>query len=400
MPIVNQNILRWARETAGLTPPEAVKKLAIRDTKTMNAVDRLGELEAGTRPPTRPMLVKMSKQYRRPLLTFYLSEIPRKGDRGQDFRTLPEGHDPASNALLDVLIRDVRARQSMVRAVLEDEEEAEPHAFIGSMTMDDGIRAVLGSIRQTIPMDIAEFRAQVTAEDAFKLLRSRVENIGIYVLLIGNLGSYHTAIDLETFRGFAVADEVAPFVIMNDQDAKAAWAFTLMHEITHLWLGQTGVSGVSVEVAVERFCNDVAGEYLLPAAELAQLDLPDPRDTDSLMATITEFANDRNVSRSMVAYKLYRQGFLEFAIWRRVSEAFRKEWVEGREDRRRRAREQDGGPSYYVVRQHRVGSALIELVRRMLGAGALTTTKAGKVLGVKPKNVQSLIETANTTRAA
>jgi len=74
--------------------------------------------------PSRPLLVKMAKQYRRPLLVFYMSKPPRKGDRGSDFRTLPEDYSTVENALLDALIRDVAARQSMVRATLEEQEEA------------------------------------------------------------------------------------------------------------------------------------------------------------------------------------------------------------------------------------------------------------------------------------
>jgi hypothetical protein len=45
-------------------------------------------------------------------------------------------------------------------------------------------------------------------------LRSRVEAAGIFVLLMGNLGSHHSAIDVEAFRGFALADDVAPLLLL------------------------------------------------------------------------------------------------------------------------------------------------------------------------------------------
>ena len=150
----------------------------------------------------------------------------------------------------------------MVRAILEDEEEIEPLTFVNSLDMAEGVPATMMSIQKTLRVDLAEFRAQDSAEKAFSLLRGRAEAAGIFVLLIGNLGSHHTAIDLDTFRGFALADPIAPFVIINDQDAKPAWSFTLLHEAAHLALGATGVSGVSADVEIERFCNDVAGEIL------------------------------------------------------------------------------------------------------------------------------------------
>jgi hypothetical protein len=129
----------------------------------------------------------MAKQYRRPLLVFYMSVPPRKGDRGQDFRTLPAGQSRAAEALLDALIRDVHARQSMVRALLEDEDETEPVRLVGSARMSDGVEALVASLRRTIGVSIADFRSQGSAEDAFALLRAGVESAGTFVLLIGNL---------------------------------------------------------------------------------------------------------------------------------------------------------------------------------------------------------------------
>ncbi len=399
MPKVNPKILFWARETAGLTREDAVDKLGIREAKGARAVDRLASLEAGDDVPTRPMLVKMAKQYRRPLLTFYMSAPPRKGDRGEDFRTLPKGYSTAADALLDALIRDVQARQSMVRAALEDEDEHELLPFVGSVKTSDGLTTVLASIRETLRVNLAEFRSQASPEDAFALLRASTEAAGVFVLLIGNLGSYHTTIHLETFRGFALADDVAPFVVVNDQDAKPAWSFTLLHELAHLWLGQTGVSGAYAEKAIEQFCNDVASEFLLPADEIAQLRVTDATDFETAQTRISEFASDRNLSRSMIAYRLYRSGAIEPETWRRLGTAFREQWLQARADRREGAREKQGGPSYYVVRRHRVGMALINLVRRMMAGGTLTTSKAGKVLGVKPRNVQALIDIGGLTGA-
>ena len=399
--VVNPAILSWARETAGLEPKAAVKKIGLAKAKALSAVERLEALESGDSAPTRALLVRMAKQYRRPLLTFYLSDVPEKGDRGNDYRTLPDGYDPTADAFLDALIRGIRARQSMLRAALEDEEEAEELPFIGSRTMNDGVQAVVTSIRETIPLTLEEFRAAQTADDAFKQLRAAVESIGIYVVLAGNLGSYHTAIDLRTFRGFALSDPVAPFIIMNDQDARAAWSFTLLHELTHLWLGQTGISGEFAEIAVEQFCNDVAGEFLLPGNELEQqIALPTAQNEQVLAASITEFANDRNISRSMVAYKLYRLSRIPRNVWHGISARFQEEWLAGRKTRRERARTQKGGANYYTVRRHRVGDALMQVVQRMMSAGALTTTKAGAVLGVKAKNVQSLLSIGEPGRAA
>ncbi len=400
MPKVNPEILRWARETSGLSLEEACQKLHIREARGVSAVDRLTALEAGESDPTRPMLVKMAKQYRRPLLVFYMSSPPQKGDRGQDFRTLPDEYSETSNALVDALIRNVQARQSIIRAVLEDEDEAEPLAFVGSMKMSDGVAAVLESIKSTIEVDLIEFRNQSTSSDAFALLRSGVESIGVFVLLIGDLGSHHTEISLDAFRGFTIADDIAPFIVINDRDSRAAWSFTLIHELVHIWLGQTGISNTYSDRKIEKFCNEVAGEFFLPKSELNQLRVDNTLTFEELKTRISDFARARNLSNSMVAYSLLLTEKIDVDTWRRLNNTYRDLWRERKEEQRSKAREKESGPNYYIVRRHRIGINLIALVQRMMAGGALTTVKAGKVLGVKAKNVQKLIETNRATNSS
>ena len=70
---------------------------------------------------------------------------------------------------------------------------------------------------------------------------------------MGNLGTHHTDIDVRIFRGFALADDVAPFVVINEKDSRAAWSFTLLHELVHILLGETGISGYNSNAEIERF---------------------------------------------------------------------------------------------------------------------------------------------------
>ncbi len=392
MPRVNPEILVWARETAGLSLEKAAPKLQFRDTRRATAVDKLTALEAGWEAPTRPVLVRMAQQYRRPLLTFYLSQPPERGERGEDFRTLPAGHSAADDALLDALVRDVRARQSMVRAVLEDIEEAIPLDFIGSHRMADGPAAVLASLRTLLDVDLAEYRKQRTPTAAFGLLRASAENAGIFVLVKGNLGSHHTDIvDTDIFRGFAIADDVAPFVIINQHDARSSWSFTLLHELTHLILGQTGVSGARAENDIERFCDDIASEFLLPKEESKGLDFFGSESFEEIIENITQVSDEKKISRTMVAYKAWRGGAIESEMFNRLKSSFRNQWLREREERREQAREGVKRISPRVTRRFQLGPSLVDLVSRAMSSGELTTSKAAKVLGVKPGQVGSLV---------
>lgn len=391
MPEINPKILTWARETAGLTREEAAGKLGFKDVRKWTAVERLSAYEDGWDDPSRSVLVKMAQQYHRPLLTFYLSQPPRKGDRGADFRTLPADSSVKDEAILDALIRDVRARQSMVRAVLEDDDDVEPIPFIASHEMSDGWQTVIASLRSLLEVRRTEYRAQPDAATSFDLLRIAAEEAGVFVLLKGNLGTHHTEIGTEVFRGFSIADEIAPFVVINEYDARSAWSFTLLHELVHLILGQTGIGGAHTDNAVERFCDDVAGRFLLKDSEIRKLGIRRGSDIYDLTEQIGELASEWNLSRAMIAYRAYRIGAISQTTYGSLSRYFREQWLANRDNRRERQRQTGGGGDFYLTRRHRIGNGLITLVSRMMDSGELSTTKAATVLDVKPQHVRNLL---------
>jgi hypothetical protein len=244
MSAIQPKLLTWARETAGLSLDDATRALGLTDARGRTGGQRLEAMELGEDEPTRPVLLKMAKTYRRPLLVFYLAEPPKTGDRGQDFRTLP-GHEKF-NPEIDALLRDIKARQGLIRSMLED-DKAEPLEFVSSATIELPAPKLAARMAERLNFSLARYRATKTPDEAFTYLRETIEASGVYVLLLGNLGSHHTNIPVEVFRGFALADNIAPLIVINDQDAKTAWSFTALHELAHLWLGQTGISGTDSE---------------------------------------------------------------------------------------------------------------------------------------------------------
>lgn len=384
----NPEVFRWARESAGLALEDGARAIGIAEVS-------LKAIEGGEKEPSRTMLSNMARAYRRSLLTFYLPAPPKKGDRGEDFRTVVPEQGIEAEADVDALVRDLRARQRLVRAVLEDDEDARPLEFIGSATMEIGVAALREAIELLLGITSTEYRAQRDAESGFNLLRERVERAGAFVLLVGNLGSHHSTIPVGAFRGFAIADPLAPFIVINDGDAKAAWSFTLLHELAHLFLGATGVSGGGVpEKKIERFCNDVAGEFLLPIADIKTINLAN-LDIDAQIASISKHADRWRVSRQMVAYGLYKAGQLSLDAWKALSAEIHGRWIAERRREKEIAKiKKTTGPNYYVVRRHRLGSAMLDFARRSMDAGTLSPARAAKALGVKPRSVYPLLSTA------
>lgn len=390
MPKIKHTILSWARETSKLSIEDAAHKLNLIDGKAASAAEKLVSFEDGTKEPSRSLLLRMSKQYHQPLLTFYLDQPPSIGNRGEDFRTLPD-HFEAENVYVDVLIRDIKARQSTVRETLIDEDEEIRLDFIGRHTIDQGVARITQTIRETININLDEYRNQPSHKEAFKLLRQHIEAAGIFVLLKGNLGSYHSNIAVTVFRGFALSDDIAPFIVINDRDAEAAWSFTLVHEMIHLVLGQTGISGgVYGEKKIEKFCNNVTSEFMLPKTEFDVFKLSS-LDFEALKTEISDYAFSLKLSSSHIAYRLYCRGDINKPLWGSLRKYYRDMWLERRKINREKNNQKEGGPSYYVVQHYKLG-ALVELVQRLTYSGAITTMKAGMLLDVKPLKVHRLFQ--------
>ncbi|RRV05099.1 ImmA/IrrE family metallo-endopeptidase [Stutzerimonas xanthomarina] len=388
MPGVNPEVLVWARETAGLTVARAARALAL-GGKKLNPEQALLQYESGEKEVSRPLLSKMAATYRRPLLVFYLPAPPARADRGEDFRTVPEEIRIESKGTLDALVRDIYVRQDLIKSLLLDIDEANAKAFVGSLSLDVPTKGAAAFVGELLDLNLETFRRHRKPEEAFSYLRKCVEGLGVYVLLIGNLGSHHTDIPVEAFRGFALADSVAPVIVINDQDAPAARSFTLLHELIHILLGATGISGSRAELRIERYCNEVASETLLPTGEIESQDWP-VDNLKTLLVAVSRYGARINVSGSLVAYRLFAVGLIDQVSWVKLSEELRALWLSSKAAKKEE-REDGRGPSYYVVKRHKVGGALIELVNRTMREGALTATKAGRVLGVKPANVYNLV---------
>ena len=383
--------MQWARETAGLDPITAAKKLRFAN----RGVERLEQLESGDEEPSASVLRRMARAYHRPAVVFYLSEPP-EDNFWASFRSVPVDLTPRQKGLLGAYVREVRLRQEILREALENEGTRVD--WVATGRTGQSVAVVVSRLRSILDFDLHEYRRQRNVQAGFKLLREKAELGGAFVILKDNTG-WRSDLTAEVFRGFSMADQVVPLVVVNPEDASNALASTLLHELTHLVLGHDGFSRTERDSALEDFCDDVAGEILLPRNDvLAACEGLEELDEEPLGIQVGQLARDWRVSGSMVAYRARRLGCITNTQAHFLFARFKALWLAARsaqmEAARRRA-EQDNKPMRMNIRAKRVyrlGPSLIDTAARLWRQGVLTTTDTGKVLGIPPAGVHSFLE--------
>jgi len=204
--------------------------------------------------------------------------------------------------------------------------------------------------------DWARRRDCPTWTEALRRFFDQADSTGVLVMVSGVvLNNNRRHLEPEEFRGFAMVDRLAPLVFINGADSKAAQMFTLAHELAHIWIGASALSDATAAVtpdqAVERWCNGVAAELLVPLAALRSL----LEDGEKLADTLARLARTFKVSTLVILRRLLDSGQLEPTAFRRAYAA---------ELQRLAERRQGSGGDFYRTTTARVsrrfGRALVE----------------------------------------
>jgi Zn-dependent peptidase ImmA (M78 family) len=396
---INFKLLEWARNQAHLSPDRAAAKAGLKDRKTRGKTEgltstvRLQRWEKGIGTPTLPQLEKIAAAYRRPILTFFLPEPPIQQTRLQDFRTIAnktldsESFSPEFSALL----RRIEALQLNIHDLMV-ELKSEPITFVASFTLESKPIEAVENIRRFIGYTFKDQQKAGSFEQVFSDIRTRAEDKGIFVLTEGNLGSYHTNIEPEVFRGLSLSDNVAPFAVVNPNDAKSAMIFTLIHELCHLGLGDTGISNwnsiettpKSTSLKNELFCDQVAASFLAPGETLLK-----EWEYYSIAYTpkecIEKIARSFCVSRVVIARRLFSFKKITEAFYWEFYNLCQEEW------RKRQASQKKSDVPYKIQVKYRLGNRLIRTVVGAAAQGKISELDASRILNVKINNFPQIL---------
>lgn len=304
---VQPELLRWARRRARLEPEDLE-----------HAFPRLSEWEAGDTAPTLRQLEAYAHATHAPLGYLLLDAPPVEPIPIPDFRTLNGRPVPEPSAdLLDTLVI-CQERQDWYRDHIRA-DSATALAFVGSVAVGTDAAATAHAIGVALHFDLESRRGAATWEEALRSFVEQAEALGILVMRNGVVGNNtHRKLDVDEFRGFTLADPVAPLVFVNGADTKSAQMFTLAHELVHVWSGESGLGDERLtagpDTARERWCDAVAAELLVPAAVMrAEFDPTRPID-----AEIRRLARRFKVSTLVVLRRVLDIGAIDQAGFHRA----------------------------------------------------------------------------------
>ena len=271
--LITSEVLKWARRRIKLSIEYAAEKLKIKP-------EQLEAWENGTDLPTFAQLKKIAKLYKIHISAFYLPEPPTDFQPLADYRILPDplATDEEQAYRLNANILEAYERREILIGLYESLEESPPQVTL-KLSEADEIGYAAEKIGNFLEFDRERLQRSNDPYSALKFWKQTVEAKG--VLVCQTSVNSHLSIDLETVRGFCIAQKPFPVIVVNSKDRPYSRIFTIIHELVHIALEKSVVQntqdtwfrtgGPPDLNPTEVFCNRVAAEVLVPRDELLEI---------------------------------------------------------------------------------------------------------------------------------
>lgn len=359
---VNPDILIWAIARAGH-----------KYTEFADRNPRVKEWIQQTKRPTVKQLEKFSHKVHLPFGYLFLNKPLKEELPIPFFRTSLRGTS-AQEVSLNVFdtIGMLQQRQDWLHSYLK-ERGSEKLAFVGKYSSRSSIGAIVKSIRETLDLEENWASAFQKIEAAIDHITKKIEDAGI-VVAFNSVVENNTSrpITVEECRGFVLVDELAPFMFVNNADAKAAQLFTIVHELAHVWVGKSAGFDfgklMPANDPTELLCNAVAAEFLVPAKSFKERWERDPQ--------IASVSRHFKVSQIVIARRALDLG----KIGKGTFVKFYDQYI-GHEQHKRE--NQSAGGDFYATTKKRLSLTFAAHINYAVKSNQLLYRDAYKLTGLK-----------------
>ena len=309
---------------------------------------------------------------------FFLPNPPDEASIKQEFRTLPDFE-------LDQISADTRYKIRLAHAFqlslneLNDGKNPTPKKIFRdiSLTVSSDIRSAAQKIRTYLGVTLSLQASWRSCEDALKNWRRVIEEAGIFV--------FKNSLKQKEVSGFCIFDDEFPLIYLNNSTAKSRQIFSLFHELAHLLIRVNAITKLDQsyidelpprEQRIERFCNALAAEILVPSDDFDSQIARVETVNDGVIETLTHryWVSRETVLRCFLQRGVVDENFYDQKIrqWRNESEA------------------KGSGGNYYLTQNTYLSERYMELVFSKHYQGKLNLEQVADYLGVKTKSVATL----------
>jgi len=376
-------VLVWARTTAGYEIAGAAEKIDI-------APESLAAWEAGGDQPSIAQLRKLAELYKRPLAVMYLPEPPTSFRAMHDFRRLPDAGGGRYSPGLTHEIRLAQQRRELAIELLEEDGAAHAEFRLSTQLRADP-ETVGGEIRRALAITYELQSKWRDPRVGFNAWRTRIEQQGVLIF-------QGTRFDPEEASGFALWDSRLPVIVVNRKDAPSRRVFSLLHELSHLMLHQSGVSDLdeasprsTIDQATEVFCNGVAAAALIPGDRFLSEDVVAGRSTGHQEWSdedIEELAKRYSTSREAVVRRLVTFGRASETFYGQKRAKYATEFQEQRQRQKDAKKPIPRNMPRETIADY--GRPFVRMVLEQYHQDRLTLADVSGYLGVKARHIADI----------
>lgn len=365
---INPTLITWAITRAGFD----VDKFLDNNPVIQKWIEEV-------KKPTVKQLENFAHKVHIPFGYLFLPEPPKETIPFPFFRTGNQQTDKVSLNVFDT-IQILQRRQDWITEYLQDNEQ-EPLSFVGRFNKNATANEVVADIRNILELQPNWACNFATWEETLAFITNKIEAIGVFINFNGIVeNNTHRPISVDECRGFVLVNQYAPFMFVNAADAKAAQLFTIIHELAHIWLGESaGFDNQNLLPAndpIEKLCDAIAAEFLVPASSLIDI----WKDKPSIEYARRFF----KVSPIVIGRRAMDLGLITkgefFTFYNGYMDSFKQ-----------KKENQSGGGDFYATARKRVSVTFASYVNQAVNQNKLLYRDAYKITGLKGDTYQKFV---------
>ena len=356
-----------------------------------SAIELLHKWKTGEKVPTFNQIKDMSKKTNVPFGYFFLDKPPVEKCPIVEYRTIDStmAAEPSRN-LVDTVDLMTDIQEWMVEYAVENgQEELE---YVGSVTEETDVRFAADNIRKRLDMDVDWYAHMQNAGESFRHVKRKMESIHVLVMMSGIVGNNtRRKLSIDEFRAFTLVSKYAPLIFINSCDSDNGKLFSILHELAHVWVGENSFYNAPAGVnsgkrKVERFCNAVAAEILVPSEIFLE---KWKSSNDEISDKIEKIAKNFRCSRFVVARKALEHGKISQEVYERMVREYTRKFEEWQKEQKEK---RESGGSYYRNLASKLDRNFILALARSAAEGRTQYAEIYRLTNTNRKTFGKLLE--------